>query len=97
MAVGAREAIQESEELPAIYQELESLVGPETALELARHFGGTYQYFPKFDRIEMILRNRQIRAAFNGRNHLELARRYNLTTRQVREIVRYTGRGEAAA
>lgn len=34
-----------------------------------------------------VLRNRDIRAAFNGRNYAEIARRFHLTQRQLRRIL----------
>ena len=78
----------EVERLPEIYQELVAVVGLEAALRLARYLGGTNQYFPKFERITLAERNRRIRAEFDGRNHAALARRYKVSTRQVREVLR---------
>ena len=77
--------------LPEIYRELVDVVGLEAALRLARYLGGTQQYFPRYDRIELAERNRCIRAEFDGRNQRDLARRYRLTTRQIREVLRARG------
>jgi Mor family transcriptional regulator len=79
------------EGLPAIYQELVAVVGLEAALRLAKYLGGSHQYFPKCDRIDLALRNRRIRAEFNGCNQRELARSYGLSTRQVRDILKSVG------
>ena len=78
----------ELEGLPEIYRELVAVVGLEGSLRLARYLGGTHQYFPKFERIQLAGRNRAIRAEFDGRNQRELARKFGLSTRQVREILR---------
>jgi hypothetical protein len=85
----------EPEGLPDIYRELADVVGLEATLVLARYLGGTHQYFPCYDRIELAERNRRIRAEFNGRNQRELAKGFGLTTRQVREILRRTPGGQA--
>jgi hypothetical protein len=79
--------------LPEIYRELEAVVGLEAALSLARYLGGTQQYFPRFERIELVWRNRRIRAEFNGRNLRELARRYKISCRHVREVLRWERTG----
>jgi len=85
---GAAVRWPEPEGLPEIYRELVGIVGLETAMRLARYLGGTHQYFPKFERITLGERNRRIRAEFDGRNQRELAKRYGIGTRQVREVLR---------
>ncbi len=78
---------------------------PEQARESARqmvallsvYMGGYPLYIPKPDRLEHELRDHKIWTEFNGHNHRELARRYQLTQASIYEIVdrqrkRYIGR-----
>lgn len=51
------------------------------------HFGGAQIYIPKPGAEQVSERNRQIYAAFNGRNYMQLAREFDLTERHVRDIV----------
>ena len=44
-------------------------------------------YIPKPGAEQVSERNRQIYAAFNGRNYMQLAREFDLTERHVRDIV----------
>lgn len=83
----------ELERLPDIYRELVAVVGFEAVVRLARHLGGTNQYFPKFERVSLLERNRRIRAEFNGCNYEELARRYGVSTRYIRLLLRRRVRG----
>ena len=75
------------EELPEPYQTVARKVGIETALILAREFGGSAIYFLKLDRLLVEARNKKIRSEFNGMNHRELAKKYNLTDVWIRMIV----------
>jgi Mor family transcriptional regulator len=52
-----------------------------------RAIGGGQEYMAKSDHVKRMLRDRQLWEAFNGNNHNELARRFNLTTRQVYSIL----------
>lgn len=74
-------------ELPEPYREIARKVGIETALILAKEFGGMTWYFPKLDRALRSARDRKIKAEHNGVNYKELARKYNLTESQIRAIV----------
>jgi len=75
------------ESLPAAYQELAHVVGIDGALRLSSYLGGMAIYYPKLDALIQRLRDDRIRAEFNGSNHRELARKYDLTERWIREIV----------
>ena len=75
------------EELPEPYRQVAQKISIETALLLAREFGGMTWYFPKLDRALMKVRNEKIRKEFDGANHRALARKYNLTESQIRVIV----------
>lgn len=63
------------------------------SIEIERQICMTYSgerlYVPKTGyRSDKEIRNDLIRGQFNGRNHAELARKYTLSVRQVRNIVR---------
>lgn len=75
------------EDLPEEYQIVAELFGVEGALKLAKESGGMRIYVPKFEKLIRARRDVRIRAEFNGANHRELARKYELTETWVREIV----------
>lgn len=50
--------------------------------------GGQQQYIPKGDSYEMTLRDEAIYAKFKGTNYHELAHEFDLTTVQIRNIVK---------
>ena len=54
---------------------------------LRAEIGGTQPYLSKGVRFDLSLRDRQILDEFNGRNHDMLARKYDLTPRQIYSIL----------
>jgi len=64
------------------------VVGLVPAKKLVEVFGGDMFYFPKVESVIRTARNRRIYKEFTGYNHKELATRYNLTTRYVRDVVK---------
>lgn len=76
-----------TKDLPDGLLEAAQVVGIKTAFALANHFGGTYYYFPKVDKLLATLRDKKIREEFNGANHRELAMKYKLSETWVRQIV----------
>lgn len=54
---------------------------------LRAEIGGTQPYLSKGARFDLSLRDRQILDEFNGRNHDLLARKYDLTPRQIYSIL----------
>jgi Mor family transcriptional regulator len=44
-------------------------------------------YIPKYDAITRAVRNRVIKAEFTGNNHKELAKKYRVTQRHIRQII----------
>jgi len=64
-----------------------SIVGLSAAKKLVEVFGGDAFYFPKVESVIRSARNRRIYKEFTGYNHRELAAKYNLTTRYIRDIV----------
>ena len=75
------------EELPPAYRDLSKLIGIENTFVVAKHYQGTGLYLPKLDGVLADLRNKKIKREFNGGNYKELAIKYGLTERWVREIV----------
>lgn len=55
-------------------------------LELANYQGGREVYLPRGNKLLKAIRDRRIFLEHNGRNEAELAERYELTPRQIRQI-----------
>ncbi|OQB15729.1 MAG: Mor transcription activator family protein [Firmicutes bacterium ADurb.Bin193] len=75
------------QELPPPYSDIARAVNMETALRLAQLYQGTHLYFPKLDEVLRTKRNERIKKEFNGYNLKELAIKYNVTDRWIRELV----------
>ena len=75
------------EDLPESYRDVARVIGVENAVKLSAVVGGLGYYFPQLDGILRKKRDECIRREFNGNNHRELAKKFNLTERWVREIV----------
>lgn len=56
------------------------------SLKLAEVVGGTTVYIPKPESVTRPVRDARIKEEFNGYNHPELARKYNVTERWVRQL-----------
>lgn len=52
------------------------------------HFEQTTIYFPKMEKVSKYQRDKAIHEEFNGTNYFDLSRKFNLTTRAVRKILR---------
>ncbi len=69
-------------------ESMTEMMAAEIEKQLRGQSGGERIYIPKTaSREDKAVRNHLIRAQFTGRNHVEIARRYHLTVRQVRRIV----------
>lgn len=79
--------IEELGELPEASREIAAVIGVENAVKLSEHFGGTYMYFPKLDKILIKLRDGKIKKEFTGFNHKALAKKYGLTEIWIRQIL----------
>ena len=75
------------EDLPESYRDVARVIGVENAVKLSAVVGGLGYYFPQLEGILRKRRDEYIRREFNGNNHRELAKKFNLTERWVREIV----------
>lgn len=68
-------------------RELAEIIGLESYLSLVKIYGGTTIYIAKIDKLQNIKRDAEIVKAFNGYNYKQLARKYRLAERTVREII----------
>ena len=76
------------EDLPEELATLAEKIGLESTLKIVSAYGGTSLYIPKADRVAREARNRKICDEFNGKNTGDLARKYNLSESQIREILK---------
>ena len=74
------------EDLPPQWQELAASLGLVNLLQLCRLYGGTSLYIPKYENLIAPAKRRAVGKLFNGRNHKELARRFELSERSIYEI-----------
>lgn len=74
-------------ELPEPYGTIATNVGAENAIKIAKLYQGTGVYFPKLESILNKIRDKNIRREFDGGNYKELALKYGLTERWIREII----------
>ena len=68
-------------------RELAEIIGIEAYLQLVKVYGGTTIYIAKMDKLQNIKRDAEIAEAFNGYNYRQLAYKYRLSERTVREII----------
>lgn len=74
------------EDLSENQREIAEVIGLDTYIALTQHFGGESPYIPKFDELVKDPRNREIRKKYNGHNSTELARKYRLSERYIRQL-----------
>ena len=67
-------------------KEIARKIGIENLIILTEMLGGTTFYLPKLESLVRPVKNQSIKAEFNGYNHIELALRYNVSERWVREL-----------
>lgn len=72
--------------IPEPYDHIAQVIGIENFINLTKIVGGTTMYVPKADNILKPVRDKKIKAEFNGYNHGQLARKYNLSERWIIEI-----------
>lgn len=63
-------------------------IGWAVAEHVREHWSGQSLYLSKGERYRLSVRDRKIFAAFNGRNHAELARQHGLTVMRIYQIVK---------
>ncbi len=74
------------EDLPPQWKELAESLGLANLLQLCKLYGGTSLYIPKYENLIAPAKRRAVGKLFNGRNHKELARRFELSERSIYEI-----------
>lgn len=70
------------------------IIGIEAYISLVRQYGGTSIYVLKEDSLVKDIRDKMIRAEFNGGNYVYLAKKYNLSDRTIRDIIGNSNRLE---
>lgn len=70
------------------YRPVVEIIGIEKFIELSEYAKGDELYFPKTENIIAQARNRRIKKEWNGYNSKELAEKYNLTTKQIGNILK---------
>lgn len=74
------------EMLPENYREIAEAIGTENFVKLAEAVGGSTLYIPKPESLVRPVRDAQIKEEFTGYNHMELAKKYGVTERWVRQL-----------
>lgn len=76
------------EDIAERYQEIVKIVGIANFVKLSNYARGDEIYFPKIESVVSPARNRRIKNEFNGSNDKELAEKYNLTLKQIWNILK---------
>jgi len=69
-----------------LYLKIANAIGVDSFYKLTEAIGGSTVYIPKPDALLRPVRDAHIKAEFNGWNHIELARKYDVTERWVRRL-----------
>jgi len=70
-------------------QDLREFLPVDAIYLLIKNYGGCSLYLPKFDQLQKLERNEQINAEYNsGVSIRVLSRKYRLTERQIRSIIK---------
>lgn len=85
-----RELIEETtiEDISENYRPVVEIIGIKNFAELSSYARGDELYFPKVENIIAPARNRRIKKEWNGYNSKELADKYNLTIKQIGNILK---------
>lgn len=76
------------EEIDERYKDIANKIGIQNFIRLTKEAGGSSCYVPKADSFLRNTRNRKIIEEYNGYNIKQLAKKYNLSIRWVREIIK---------
>lgn len=76
------------EKLPELLRGIVNSLNIEIALKVLEILAGEKVYFPKLDSVLNSIRDMMIKQEFEGSNYKELALKYNLSTRKIREIIK---------
>ena len=69
-----------------LYRQIAEAIGVEGLYKLAEVVGGATVYIPKPESLTRPARDARIKNEFNGYNHPELAKKYGVTERWVRQL-----------
>ncbi|MPM43791.1 hypothetical protein SDC9_90468 [bioreactor metagenome] len=69
-----------------LYSQIAEAIGIENFYKLAETVGGATVYIPKPESLVRPVRDARIKKEFNGYNHAQLAKRYDVTERWVRQL-----------
>ena len=69
-----------------LYKQIAEAIGTDNFYRLAEIVGGSTVYIPKPESLTRPVRDARIKEEFNGYNHPELARKYGVTERWVRQL-----------
>lgn len=85
-----RQLIKETtiDDISESYLPVVQIIGIDKFIELSDYAKGDELYFPKTENIIAPARNRRIKREWNGYNLKELAEKYNLTTKQISNILK---------
>jgi len=85
-----RKLIEETtmEDISENYRPVVEIIGIGKFIELSDYAKGDELYFPKTENIIAPARNRRIKKEWDGYNLKELADKYNLTTKQIGNILK---------
>jgi Mor family transcriptional regulator len=72
-------------------------VGLAVADQMSGHWGGQLLYFPKGMARKLSTRDMEIYTRFNGSNHADLAREYDVSLQHIYRIIKIVHAGEVAA
>lgn len=78
----------EIEDLDERYKNIVEQIGIKNFIKLIKETGGINFYVPKIDTFLKGVRNKKIGQDYNGYNLKELSKKYNLTQRQIRNILK---------
>jgi Mor family transcriptional regulator len=67
-------------------REIAERIGIDNFITLTEILGGVTFYLPKLDSLTKPIRDQHIKDEFTGYNHYELAMKYNISERWVREL-----------
>lgn len=76
------------EDIGERYRGIVELIGIRKFILLSNYARGDELYFPKVENVVSPARNRRIKKEFNGYNSKELADKYNLTVKQIHNIMK---------
>ena len=76
------------EDISENYRPVGEIIGIEKFIELSDYAKGDELYFPKVENVIAPARNRRIKKEWDGYNSKELAEKYNLTLKQIGNILK---------